>query len=169
MTNSSKSISKYFKEGDLITNLHNLASAHPGYISAKKLHSQNIIINEDEEDDDEEEEDEEKQKEDISDFLSNGNYYVPSYLTFLNDKNENDNDNNKVIENITITITPVEKCNPIDDELYNKLVESAEIQKNTNNTKNKLKNKKTKKVLNNNNNNKNKKLKGGGKKTKRKN
>ena len=165
MANSSKSISKYFKEGDLITNLHNLASAHPGYISAKKLHSQNII-NEDEEDEDDEEEDEEKQKEDISDFLSNGNYYVPSYLTFLNDKNDHENDNNKVIENITITITPVEKCNPIDDELYNKLVESAEIQKN-NNTKNKLKNKKTKKILNNNN--KNKKLKGGGKKTKRKN
>ena len=165
MANSSKSISKYFKEGDLITNLHNLASAHPGYISAKKLHSQNII-NEDEEDEDDEEEDEEKQKEDISDFLSNGNYYVPSYLTFLNDKNDHENDNNKVIENITITITPVEKCNPIDDELYNKLVESAEIQKN-NNTKNKLKNKKTKKILNNNN--KNKKLKGEGKKTKRKN
>ena len=165
MANSSKSISKYFKEGDLITNLHNLASAHPGYISAKKLHSQNII-NEDEEDEDDEEEDEEKQKEDISDFLSNGNYYVPSYLTFLNDENDHENDNNKVIENITITITPVEKCNPIDDELYNKLVESAEIQKN-NNTKNKLKNKKTKKILNNNN--KNKKLKGGGKKTKRKN
>ena len=165
MANSSKSISKYFKEGDLITNLHNLASAHPGYISAKKLHSQNII-NEDEEDEDDEEEDEEKQKEDISDFLSNGNYYVPSYLTFLNDENDHENDNNKVIENITITITPVEKCNPIDDELYNKLVESAEIQKN-NNTKNKLKNKKTKKILNNNN--KNKKLKGEGKKTKRKN
>ena len=68
MANSSKSISKYFKEGDLITNLHNLASAHPGYISAKKLHSQNII-NEDEEDEDDEDEDEEKQKEDISDLI----------------------------------------------------------------------------------------------------
>ena len=131
--------SKYFKEGDLITNLENLAQVHPGYISAKKLHSQNIIM------EDEEEEENENKKEDISDFLSNGNYYVPSYLTFLNDDKKDENDvNEHKIENITITITPVEKCNPIDDELYNKLVESAELQKNTNNTKNKLKNKKTK-------------------------
>ena len=163
---STKSKSKYFKEGDLITNLHNLASAHPGYISAKKLHSQNIIMDEEEK----ESEYESKSEEDISDFLSNGNYYVPSYLTFLNDdKNDENDENEHKIENITITITPVEKCNPIDDELYNKLVESAELQGTSNskkNTKNKLKNKKTKKVLNNNNN---KKLKGGGKKTKRKN
>jgi hypothetical protein len=165
--------SKYFKEGDLITNLENLAASQ-GYISAKKLHSQNIINEKDDDDDvdDDEEEDDKKEKENISDFLSNGNYYVPSYLTFLNDENKNENDHeNDKIENITITITPVEKCNPIDDELYNKLVESAELQKNTNNTKNKLKNKsiknkKTKKVLNKNNNNK--KIKGG-KKTKRKN
>lgn len=151
--------SKYFKEDDLITNLENLAASQ-GYISAKKLHSQNIIMNDDEED---EEKEKKESEEDISDFLSNGNYYVPSYLTFLNDDHDH---NNYLTENITITITPIEKCNPIDDDLYNKLVESAELQKNTNNTKNKLKNKKTKKVLNKNNNSK--KIKGG-KKTKRKN
>jgi hypothetical protein len=168
---NSKSISKYFKEGDLITNLENLAASQ-GYVSAKKLHSQNNIINDDDEDHHEEEEDDKKkEKENISDFLSNGNYYVPSYLTFLNDdKNgdENGHDDDKN-ENITITITPVEKCNPIDDELYNKLVESAELQGTSNNKKSSKnsKNKKTKKVLN-----KNKKSKvggGGGKKTKRKN
>jgi len=168
---NSKSISKYFKEGDLITNLENLAASQ-GYVSAKKLHSQNNIINDDDdddEDDDQDDDDKKKEKENISDFLSNGNYYVPSYLTFLNDENK-DHDHDK-IENITITITPVEKCNPIDDELYNKLVESAELQGTSNNKKSSSssknsKNKKTKKVLNKNNNSK--KIKGG-KKTKRKN
>ena len=45
--------SKYFKEGDLITNLENLAQVHPGYISAKKLHSQNIIMEDEEEEENE--------------------------------------------------------------------------------------------------------------------
>ena len=164
---NSKSISKYFKEGDLITNLENLAASQ-GYVSAKKLHSQNNIINDYDDDEEKKESEYESKREDISDFLSNGNYYVPSYLTFLNDENK-DHDHDK-IENITITITPVEKCNPIDDELYNKLVESAELQDTSNNKKSSSsknsKNKKTKKVLNKNNNSK--KIKGG-KKTKRKN
>ena len=173
-TSTSTLKSKYFKEGDLITNLEKLAASQ-GYISAKKIHSKNIIM-EDKEDQEDEDENKSKSKgENISDFLSNGDYYVPSYLTLFKDDHDddhnNDEDDHKVIENISITITPIEKCNPIDDELYNKLVESAELQgtsnskKSTSSNKSNIKNKKTKKVLN-----KNKKSKvGGGKKTKRKN
>ena len=162
---------KYFKEGDLITNLEKLAASQ-GYISAKKIHAKNVIM-EDEDEEDKKDKSESK-GENISDFLSNGDYYVPSYLTLFKDDDHDhndDEDNHKVIENISITITPIEKYNSIDDELYNKLVESAELQgtnnskKSNSSSKNNIKNKKTKKVLN-----KNKKSKvGGGKKTKRKN
>ena len=177
MSTTSKSKSKYFKEGELITNLATLAQIsgeYPGYISAKQLHSKNIDDDEYENDEEENENENEDKGENISDFLSKGDYYVPSYLTLFNNKNNNDDKENNLIENISITITPIEKCNPIDDELYNKLIESAEHDKNTKNTKNikntknskNTKNKKTKKVLNNKN--KKSKIGGGGNKTKRK-
>jgi hypothetical protein len=153
------------QQGNFITNLKEFES-QPGYYSAKQLHQSNTsrsnsaalptaLITPI-----------------ISQLLTSGNYYVPSYMSLYgnnndgnnndgnnNDGNNNDgnnNDGNKddkddaesttdeeeeedkpkktnngkmstVNENITITVTPIEKCSDkiIDENVYNTLLELA--------------------------------------------